>query len=103
MLIFAPSTGWPLSSLTTPFTMPVLCAAAGSAIDKATSATPANLTSWPFTRRTMGILLKMRAVERPSLPQRTARAALLVMQSLDRIEPRRLQRRVDAENQADED
>ena len=31
IVTFAPSTGWPLSSLTTPLTMPVDCASAGIA------------------------------------------------------------------------
>src|SRR5712692_9395404 len=54
MLTFAPSTGCPCASFTTPLTIPVDCAAAGDASDRANPAAHATSHgSRPFNRRTM--------------------------------------------------
>jgi len=56
MLTFAPSTGCPDTSFTTPLTMPVDCAAAGNAIANANNTAPANHARWKsraFNRRTI--------------------------------------------------
>src|SRR5919201_708130 len=59
IMTLAPSTGCPCTSLTTPLTIPVDCAAAGCAIVTATStAHPASHGSRPFNRRTMEASLK---------------------------------------------
>src|SRR6266852_9096881 len=54
MLTFAPSTGCPCASFTTPLTIPVDCPAAGDASDRANPAAHATSHgSRPFNRRTM--------------------------------------------------
>src|SRR5262245_23849585 len=104
MLTLAFSTGWPLASSTTPLTMPVDCAVAGSASASATAvAHAASHNCRRLNRRTITFLLRMRPTTarkcNKTVSASGAGPQLLIVQALDRVEAGSLHRRVHAENQ----
>src|SRR5215813_8158073 len=89
IVTLAPSTGFPCMSLTTPLTMPVDCAAAGSAIAHASRTThPISHGSGPLIRRIMDSSKNDRTLVYFFLYAAgpCPRGRLLVMQRADRIE-----------------
>src|SRR5262245_50994131 len=98
MLTFAPSTGCPVASFTTPLTIPVDCAAAGIAMAQATSAMhPISHGIWRLIWRIM---------EASKNDWRLVyfflfAAGLLVVQRLDRVQAGGFHGGIDARNQPD--